>query len=48
MMYAGWSFPSKQHIGNLEQRLTTNTFNAPQLFGNISASALVRRVYVCR
>lgn len=41
MINARWPFLSRQHIGNLEQLLTTNTSNASQLFGNMSASALV-------
>ena len=41
MINASWPFLSKQHIGNLEQLLTTNTSNASQLFGNMSASAIV-------
>ncbi|HEY4516870.1 MAG TPA: ABC transporter ATP-binding protein [Candidatus Paceibacterota bacterium] len=36
-----WSYLSQQKVGNLEQLLTTNTSNASQFFGNISASALI-------
>jgi ABC-type multidrug transport system fused ATPase/permease subunit len=38
---ARWPFLSQQHIGNLEQLLTTNTTNASQFFGNVSASVIV-------
>ena len=41
MIQADWAFLSRRRIGNLEQLLTTNTSNASQLFGNISASALI-------
>src|SRR3989338_696587 len=41
MIHADWAFLSRRRIGNLEQLLTTNTSNASQLFGNISASALI-------
>ena len=40
-LFSRWPFLSMQKIGNLEQLLTTNTTNASQFFGNISASVIV-------